>query len=76
MAKSDRAPLVWRKSSASAANDCVEVAFAEQAVLVRCSRDPSGPTLSFSKPEWAAFLAGVRNGEFDSELPSPGPEAT
>jgi Domain of unknown function (DUF397) len=58
---------VWRKSQASNPNggECVEVAFAEHAVLVRHSHDPAGPVLSFSHPEWTAFLAGARNGEFD-----------
>ena len=67
MAESDRAHTVWRKSTASAASDCVEVAFTGEAVFVRHSRDPSGPALAFSKPEWTAFLAGVRNGEFDPD---------
>lgn len=55
----------WRKSSESGDGDCVEVAFAEEGVLVRHSRNPSGPVLSFSHSEWAAFLSGTRNGEFD-----------
>lgn len=56
---------MWRKSTFSESGNCVEVAFVAQAVLVRQSRDPSGPTLTFSKAEWAAFLVGVRNDEFD-----------
>ena len=68
MTDSESADDVWRKSRASTANgECVEVAFADDAVLVRHSQDPSGPVLSFSYPEWKAFLAGARNGEF--ELP-------
>jgi Domain of unknown function (DUF397) len=56
----------WRKSSVSAGSgDCVEVAFAEDGVLVRHSRDQSGPVLAFTHSEWKAFLAGARNGEFD-----------
>jgi hypothetical protein len=59
----------WRKSKFSMANgDCVEVAFGDEAVLIRHSRDPSGAVLSFSHAEWQAFLAGARSGEFD--LPS------
>jgi hypothetical protein len=69
VAKSDPTPTVWRKSTASGTSDCVEVAFAGEAVLVRCSWDPSGPMLTFSRPEWAAFLAGVRSGEFDLDPP-------
>jgi Domain of unknown function (DUF397) len=57
----------WRKSSASGgdAGQCVEVAFAEDGVLVRHSRNPNGPVLSFTRSEWQAFLAGASNGEFD-----------
>jgi hypothetical protein len=71
VAKSDPTHIRWRKSTASEPNDCVEVAFVEHAVLVRHSRDPSGPKLTYSEAEWAAFLAGVRNGEFDLDPPSP-----
>jgi hypothetical protein len=64
---SEPADGVWRKSKASnaAQGECVEIAFADDAVLVRHSQDPSGPVLSFSYPEWKAFLAGARDGEFD-----------
>lgn len=67
MADSERASIVWRKSIASGTNgDCVEVAFTAEAVLVRNSKDPSGPELTFSYSEWAAFLIGARRGEFDA----------
>jgi hypothetical protein len=32
--------------------------------------------LTFSRPEWAAFVAGVRNGEFDPGSSLLGPGAT
>lgn len=66
MTDSESADDVWRKSKASnASGECVEVAFDDEAVLVRHSHDPSGPVLLFSHSEWKAFLAGARNGEFD-----------
>ena len=37
----------WRKSSASGANGCVEVAFVEGQVAVRDSKDRAGPVLVF-----------------------------
>jgi hypothetical protein len=55
----------WRKSTASNPSECAEVAFVHGSVLMRHSQSPSGPVLTFTHGEWAAFLAGVRNGEFD-----------
>ena len=57
---------VWHKSTHSFANgNCVEVASAPsldtpEMVLVRDSKDPDGPRLSFNRREWAAFTAAVR----------------
>jgi Domain of unknown function (DUF397) len=70
MAESGRNSIEWRKSEASAAVDCVEVAFVDKAVLVRNSRDRAGPVLSFTHSEWSAFLTGARNGTFDGHLRS------
>lgn len=65
MADLDRTHIVWRKSEASESGGCVEVAFVDASVLVRQSRDPSGPILRFSHSEWSAFLVGARSGSFD-----------
>lgn len=56
----------WRKSSHSSANGaCVEIAETSDLIAVRDSKDPAGPKLVFTAPEWEAFAAGVRDGEFD-----------
>jgi hypothetical protein len=34
-------------------------------VYVRDSKDASGPVLRFAASDWADFVAGVRDGEFD-----------
>jgi Domain of unknown function (DUF397) len=56
----------WRKSSASSSNaNCVEVRGQGDVVDVRDSKNPDGPVLSFGPDEWAAFVAGVKLGEFN-----------
>ena len=58
--------LTWRKSTRSgAAGHCVEIAETPAVVLVRDSKDASGPVLRFAASGWEGFLAGVRDGEFD-----------
>jgi hypothetical protein len=62
----DISQATWRKSTYSANNGCVEVAFVEDGgVAIRDSKDRSGSVLVFWPHEWTAFLRGVRAGEFD-----------
>jgi hypothetical protein len=66
MANVDPSRAVWRKSTLSNANGCVEVAFVHNnRIAVRDSKNRQGPTLEFTPIEWEAFLGGVRGGEFD-----------
>lgn len=60
------APGEWRTSTSSNYGSCVEVRFVADSVHVRNSRDPEGPILVFTMPEWEAFLAGVTAREFDT----------
>ncbi|MFC4010935.1 DUF397 domain-containing protein [Nonomuraea purpurea] len=57
----------WRKSTfCNGASACVEVApLADGNVALRDSKEQDGPVLVFTPEEWAAFTAGVREGEFD-----------
>jgi Domain of unknown function (DUF397) len=57
----------WLKSSRSgpACDNCVEVAFVDDAIAVRDSKNPDGPTLIFTTAEWDAFVGGAKDGEFD-----------
>jgi len=63
----DLSRAVWKKSSASGPNtdNCVEIAFVDEAILLRDSTAPQGPVLVFNQAEWDAFVAGARLGEFD-----------
>jgi hypothetical protein len=57
----------WRKSRHSTDEGaCVEVAFLDSGgVAVRDSKDRgAGPAFVFPPSEWAAFVRGVREGQF------------
>jgi len=56
----------FRKSTLSSGGDnCVEVGVADSGeVLVRHSRD-GVHALTFTQGEWAAFVGGVKAGQFD-----------
>jgi hypothetical protein len=58
---------IWQKSNRSGpySDDCVEVAFVDDAVAVRDSKNQDGPVLLFTHSEWDAFVAGAKDGEFD-----------
>lgn len=62
----------WTKSSLSHANgNCVEVAdLVGGQVGMRDSKNISGPMLRILPEEWHAFLAGIRNGEFNNFPPA------
>jgi Domain of unknown function (DUF397) len=62
--------LTWRKSTVSnPSGNCVELAvLADGGVAVRNSRFPGGAHLTYTRSEIAAFVRGVRSGEFDDLL--------
>ncbi|MGQ0778069.1 MAG: DUF397 domain-containing protein [Pseudonocardiales bacterium] len=67
MRSSDLSRATWRKSSRSNGGgygNCVEVAELADQIALRVSKHPTGPKLIFTPAGWAAFTAGVRNGEF------------
>lgn len=57
----------WRKSSYSGTSgNCVEVAeLSDGGRAVRDSKHTDAAVLRFTPTEWAAFTAGIRDGEFD-----------
>lgn len=44
---------------------CVAVAQKDGMVAVRDTKDANKTTLLFTRDEWEAFVAGVKNNEFD-----------
>lgn len=59
--------VTWMKSRHSnPSGNCVEMALLPGGdVAVRNSRHPQGPALVYTEAEVRAFLAGVRDGDFD-----------
>lgn len=58
--------MQWQKASASFDKGaCVEVARLGDGIAVRDSKRPEDGWLNYTTAEWAAFLDGVKKGEFD-----------
>lgn len=56
---------MWRKSKASGASNCVEVALADDFACVRDSKSPEdGPILRFAARQWNSFVESIRLDEF------------
>ncbi|MEV7971081.1 DUF397 domain-containing protein [Sphaerisporangium sp. NPDC088356] len=72
--------LVWRKSTYSGSGDqCVEVALVGNAsdagvqalsVLLRDSKNPSGPVVAVTSGQWRAFVGGVKMGGWVDGIPA------
>lgn len=66
MQQPDLSGAPWRKSSLSGEGaSCVEMAFVDNDVAVRDTKDRDGGTLIFSRTEWNAFIGGIKNGHLD-----------
>ncbi|PZS08918.1 MAG: hypothetical protein DLM55_07530 [Acidimicrobiales bacterium] len=68
----------WQRSTYSSQNgNCVEVAdLPTGEIAMRNSRDPQGSALVYTRAELAAFVSGVKDGEFDMGLPAGDPPHT
>jgi hypothetical protein len=62
----------WIKAAASGGGggDCVEMRRHGDAVEVRDSKNPDGPVLRFTHTEFAAWLDGAKQSEFDRLIDS------
>lgn len=66
MANALRRRLLFRRSSRCTGGGCVEVApLPDGGAVVRDTKDRSREPLIFDGQEWADFISGVKNGEFD-----------
>jgi Domain of unknown function (DUF397) len=69
MSEYDTSNAAWITSRACNNSACVQVAhLAGGMVAVRDSKDTTKPPHVFNGDEWAAFLTGVKAGEFDLPL--------
>ncbi len=59
----------WIKAAASAqGGNCVQMRRRGNRIEVRDRKDPNGAVLSFTGPEFAAWLDGAKGSEFDGLL--------
>jgi len=61
----DRSEFRKAPFSGGESGECVEVAVGPDAIGVRDSKEDASPVLTFTRPEWDAFVRGVKAGEFD-----------
>jgi hypothetical protein len=65
----DMSDATWITSQRCNNSACVQVAHLPGGlVALRDSKDTSKPAHVFDSDEWAAFLSGVRNGDFDQSV--------
>jgi hypothetical protein len=64
----DGSGVFWRKSSYSSSSSCFEMSRQADKVLVRDSKNPDGPVLSFDAEQFDAFIEAVKRGEFDPTM--------
>ena len=57
--------LQWITSTRCSDGECVQAARAGDDMVLRDSKDPTGPVLVYAVGEWRAFLASVKNGDYD-----------
>lgn len=57
--------LVWRVSQRCNGGACVRVADAGPTIFLGDTKDPSGPVLAYSRPQWQALIAQIKRGDLD-----------
>lgn len=58
--------LPWRRAQRCNGGNCVEVAASGDAIIVRDSKSPHGPILTYGRSQWETFVEVIKQGAFDS----------
>ncbi len=64
----------WRRGSRCSSAACIEVRRAGDHILIRDSKQPQAVPQRYDAEEWSAFVAAVKDGEFDDLLRAAEPE--
>jgi predicted secreted Zn-dependent protease len=57
--------LSWRVARKCNSGECVRVAAHDDEIIIGSSKHLDGPVIAYSRDEWAVFVEGVRQGDFD-----------
>jgi hypothetical protein len=57
--------LPWLTAQSCNGGACVRVAPSGKAVFIGDSKNPAGPILKYTRPEWDAFVVRIKRGDFD-----------
>jgi Domain of unknown function (DUF397) len=60
--------LSWRVARKCNGGECVRVAASGDEIIIGSSKHLDGPVISYSREEFAAFVEGIRQGDFDDLL--------
>ncbi len=56
----------WRTTKRCDTGACVEIGTLGESVLVRSSGDADGICVTLSREQWLEFVAGIKDGDFES----------
>lgn len=57
--------LKWQVSQKCNGGACVRVADGGGLIFLGDTKNPSGPVLAYSRPEWQALIAQIKRGDLD-----------
>lgn len=57
--------LSWRTARSCNGGACIQVAPSGEMIVIGDTKNPRGPVLTYTQEEWAEFVIGVKQGDFD-----------